>query len=672
MKAGRPNKIADKVFELIRFCEKNTKLWALRGKRVEINKYFAHIEDGNERKALKEEFAKYVRLYRYIINRRNKLGPDSKMLLMVLKKWCGGETLGYISEIETIAKKCKEIDGFKRFLYEMDLIYGGLDNFKQVYIESLIKGKNIIPEEFKENFVTSFDLNQADYIYREDNPYKKAFMEIFADNTTMIINSENMDTAFKEALERLNEREKIVIIKRYGIECERQSIYSIADELNLSGERIRQIEGKALKKLKNGDLKNVVGIYLNEMIDTDKEEEFIRTFFEHSKIFVPKKIQPLSNKMVEKLTRIIKKGIAEKNKREKDAKFLQNLLNKKRLDFLKEIFGDFVNVEGLKFLNVKSKEKYANLNIPIEQIHGDSITIPEEIMMATYKEMAENEGVQKYIERRIKAQDQISKHEDKIIGNNPQVSKLKLSRRIVKSLNDEGIYTLVDLLSLSLNDLKKIETLEEKQINSLLYVIYELGFDIEEDNPEDKIQNSKQTIDIDAIKKMDVLQSGLSLRTANCLKRAGINNIGELLCYTEEELRNINFMGIQTLGEIKYFLATNKIKLCKHSKKKEHRENEQVAGEVIETQLDEELYSRVKELFEKYCSMNKSDENKEKTKKDFQLLIEGKDEDKKLEIRARLYKDISALSSERKKELLTGLKEINSNNGEIPTSNQEL
>ena len=43
----------------------------------------------------------------------------------------------------------------------------------------------------------------------------------------------------------------------------------------------------------------------------------------------------------------------------------------------------------------------------------------------------------------------------------------------------------------------------------------------------------------------------LSVRSSNCLKRAGINDVGELVEKTEDDLMNVRNLGKKSLQEIK-------------------------------------------------------------------------------------------------------------------------
>ncbi len=65
--------------------------------------------------------------------------------------------------------------------------------------------------------------------------------------------------------------------------------------------------------------------------------------------------------------------------------------------------------------------------------------------------------------------------------------------------------------------------------------------------------------------KIEHLQ--FSKKTFNCLNRANIKTLGELLCFSEEDLLKIRNLGIQSLDEIRRILSQHKLNLSKYSSK---------------------------------------------------------------------------------------------------------
>ena len=64
-----------------------------------------------------------------------------------------------------------------------------------------------------------------------------------------------------------------------------------------------------------------------------------------------------------------------------------------------------------------------------------------------------------------------------------------------------------------------------------------------------------QTDETSKIASMPIEELDLSVRPYNCLKRAGINTLGDLLQKTEEEVVNVKNFGRKSLDEVKEKLA---------------------------------------------------------------------------------------------------------------------
>ena len=63
--------------------------------------------------------------------------------------------------------------------------------------------------------------------------------------------------------------------------------------------------------------------------------------------------------------------------------------------------------------------------------------------------------------------------------------------------------------------------------------------------------------------KIEHLQ--FSKKTFNCLNRANIKTLGQLLCCSEEDLLKIRNLGIQSLNEIKRILNKYELELSTYS-----------------------------------------------------------------------------------------------------------
>ena len=79
--------------------------------------------------------------------------------------------------------------------------------------------------------------------------------------------------------------------------------------------------------------------------------------------------------------------------------------------------------------------------------------------------------------------------------------------------------------------------------------------DLTEDAGNVEIMVEKEEEAIDRLMEMTVEELDLSVRSYNCLKRAGINTLEELTRKTEEDIMKVRNLGKKSLQEIKEKLA---------------------------------------------------------------------------------------------------------------------
>lgn len=77
---------------------------------------------------------------------------------------------------------------------------------------------------------------------------------------------------------------------------------------------------------------------------------------------------------------------------------------------------------------------------------------------------------------------------------------------------------------------------------------------------------SSNSITKDNIHNLKIENLQFSKRTFNCLNRAGITTLGELLCLSEEDLLKIRNLGLQSLNEIIDTLKKHNLELLKLEK----------------------------------------------------------------------------------------------------------
>ena len=79
------------------------------------------------------------------------------------------------------------------------------------------------------------------------------------------VDKKDLKEQLLQVMESLDPREKTVLIKRYGLDGEPMTLDDIGEELRLSRERIRQIEEKALRKMRNPIRSEQLKVYMADL-----------------------------------------------------------------------------------------------------------------------------------------------------------------------------------------------------------------------------------------------------------------------------------------------------------------------------------------------------------------------------------------------------------------------
>jgi len=88
----------------------------------------------------------------------------------------------------------------------------------------------------------------------------------------------NIEKYFEEMTTLTSEKEMYILKRRFGINCEPLTLKELAEEFNVSSERIRQIEAKAIRKLKHPSRARIgYAILLGEELKpySKEEKEFV-------------------------------------------------------------------------------------------------------------------------------------------------------------------------------------------------------------------------------------------------------------------------------------------------------------------------------------------------------------------------------------------------------------
>lgn len=115
-----------------------------------------------------------------------------------------------------------------------------------------LEKKNIVERYHKFNLDNTFNPISLDTPIKSNEESTTLMHYIASDEATPedIAIEKSRKEAIMKGLNKLTDKEKYIILCRFGIDCEQLTLDAIGGKLKITRERVRQIESKALKKLK--------------------------------------------------------------------------------------------------------------------------------------------------------------------------------------------------------------------------------------------------------------------------------------------------------------------------------------------------------------------------------------------------------------------------------------
>ena len=445
-----------------------------------------------------------------------------------------------------------------------------------------------------------FDLDFLVYRY-----YKKDinYMNLY-------INIDEIDRALNE----LSEKEQKALKLRYGLyDGNTKTLEEMGKEFNVTRERFRQIEAKAIRRVRASErFKNFVILgdniqEINEEINKRKEREddiynleklliyynenpnnqdvtFKKIGIHFNDRVLEKFIESESDYMIHTL---IKSELEQyywdlgDNKKE-----MLELRKNRQIEFMdifetlkreylnnEDIFNPNYIIKGRKIKEIKNiqdvPKKHSIKELPvkfitlvylhhfgihsIEDLSNKVETIEEiENILNSIKGIGEDdkEKIVKYI---------LDKKNDckESVEHVTTLEELDFSVRSYNCLKKgAGINDLSELLEKfeSLKDLKRVRNMGRKSLDEIIDKVHSLGYKFKfEIEPEQKQEETEpKDISLLALDEIAISDLGLSVRSYNCLNRAGINDLSELLEKYEsfEDLMKVRNLGRKSLDEI--------------------------------------------------------------------------------------------------------------------------
>lgn len=119
-------------------------------------------------------------------------------------------------------------------------------------------------------------------VSNNDDKEETQLIDLIADDSIDIENSyikNDLRNLMNDALCSLTDKEKLIIVHRFGLNGESaKSLDTVGKMLNITRERVRQIQKKALKKLYNNTIARNAVNYLDKPIDFKKKKEEVILF----------------------------------------------------------------------------------------------------------------------------------------------------------------------------------------------------------------------------------------------------------------------------------------------------------------------------------------------------------------------------------------------------------
>lgn len=159
-----------------------------------------------------------------------------------------------------------------------------------------------------------------------------------------------------------------------------------------------------------------------------------------------------------------------------------------------------------------------------------------------------------------------NKKEDHIIGVIPVDSIFSPVRKVNYTVTDTRVGQITDYDKLTIEIWTNGCILPDEAISLSAKILHDhlkLFIGLTEKIGDVEIMVEKEEEERDKILDMSIEELDLSVRSYNCLKRAGINTVGELIMKTEEDMMKVRNLGKKSLEEVDEKLAALGLSLRK-------------------------------------------------------------------------------------------------------------
>ena len=157
-----------------------------------------------------------------------------------------------------------------------------------------------------------------------------------------------------------------------------------------------------------------------------------------------------------------------------------------------------------------------------------------------------------------------NKKEDQVIGIIPIDSIFSPVRKVNYTVTDTRVGQITDYDKLTLEVWTNGSIIPDEAISLSAKILHDhlkLFIGLTEKIGDVEIMVEKEEEERDKILDMSIEELDLSVRSYNCLKRAAINTVGELIMKTEEDMMKVRNLGRKSLEEVDEKLASLGLRL---------------------------------------------------------------------------------------------------------------
>ena len=531
--------IDEKIDNLIEWRRKYPKATIAPVVSEKVLSEYAETEE--ELKKLIEEYEKILKYYGYVRTRKSK----GKLNKEQIEKCREGNVGGAFGKSSKETKVIEDENNVLMEKYGLDeetinsirIQYGSIDEFRKIYVEAIINQNvnEVINKKLLENvdLISGFDLSSPDWIQRNTGLAELIYDTLgrerpYADyKWNAFINYEGLEEKVIELIrgDYFTKQEEQVLCMLYGLDGEKKvNQTQIAKNIGKSKGRVMQIVARAQRKMmqteciKQLDLKN--RIY---DIDYDLQKKIIEEYLKNFDIFVPKEPTSMDEEVKNKLNNMLLEGIEKTKKRNEQVNIIKRMSKEQQLDILKARFGEKINRSDISVVPPWASALYRGFGM------RDDIDIDEEFNGRLpywfpdifYKECLDSEYSQ-------------SKIVEFMVNNfsNSELIEFGPKEEIEELITNNGFFSEEEK-----NKLKGL-LVERTRVAVKERILKKIGA-WSLSAPSDEV-----------VAGMKIEELDLSVRSFNCLIRAGVKTVQDLMEKTEEDLMKVRSLGQKGYDEV--------------------------------------------------------------------------------------------------------------------------